>query len=653
MKPEDIGALVAVGQPRVAPDGQTIAYVVTTVDVDANEYQRQVWLASADASSPPRPLTAGTHKDGLPRWSPNGERLAFVSHRRGPREGCELYVLPLGGGEPLRVLEWPEEITELAWSPDGARLAFVARHRNEAFYLPDRDADRPPRQVDVLQYRLDNEGFTIDRRQQLFVVETAGGEPVAVTGGPHDHSALSWSADGSRLAFSASRQEGWDLGFERDLFAAAADGSEAGQPEQLTETERAYAFPSYSPDGGQLAYLVEESRVTPSNSQVGVLDLASGTKRILSDSLDRQCAPYPGAREPVWHADGLLFAVEDDGNVHLYTAPADASAEPELLVGGDRAVQAFDAAGGVVAFCAGGPTALAELFVLDADGNERRLTDHTSSFTERVDLAEPQPFTATSTDGTEVHCWVIPPIGAKPGVRYPTLLNVHGGPFTQYKNDFFDEFQMQARAGFAVVYCNPRGSSGRSEAWGRAIRGPKAAEEPGSGWGGVDADDVLAAIDEACRQFDFIDPKRLGMLGGSYGGYMASWLAGHTDRFKAYCSERAVNDYIALEIESDFAGLFQHEVGVSHLDDPDEWRRQSPITYVREIRAPMLILHSESDLRCPIGQAEALFVALRMLGKPVEFWRFPGEGHELSRSGAPKHRIRRAEIILDFFQRHL
>jgi dipeptidyl aminopeptidase/acylaminoacyl peptidase len=230
------------------------------------------------------------------------------------------------------------------------------------------------------------------------------------------------------------------------------------------------------------------------------------------------------------------------------------------------------------------------------------------------------------------------------------LLNVHGGPFTQYGEAFFDEAQMQAAAGFVVVMSNPRGSSGRHTAWGQAITGPRHPQIPGSGWGTVDVDDVLAVLDAALDRYPFCDLDRVGMLGGSYGGYMATTLAGrHGARFRAICSERAVNDFLALEQSSDVATVFRVIHGPTHLDDPDEYARISPLRHVRDIDVPMLLLHSENDLRCPISQAEQLFVALRLLGKDVTFYRFPAESHELSRSGSPVHRRMRAEIILDWF----
>ena len=235
-------------------------------------------------------------------------------------------------------------------------------------------------------------------------------------------------------------------------------------------------------------------------------------------------------------------------------------------------------------------------------------------------------------------------------MRYPVLLNIHGGPFTQYTTRFFDEFHVLAGAGYAVVYSNPRGSSGYGEEWGRAIRGP---DGGGPGWGSVDYEDLMAVTDEALSRFSFCDPDRVGVLGGSYGGYMTSWIVGHTDRFKAACSERAVNNMIAEGGSSDIGIWFKGYTGAHWFEDPETHLRVSPSTYAQNITTPLLIVHSEEDLRCPVVNAEELFTILRLLGREVELVRFPGEGHELSRSGKPRHRVQRFEILVDWFDRYL
>ncbi len=392
----------------------------------------------------------------------------------------------------------------------------------------------------------------------------------------------------------------------------------------------------------------------PANGQVAVLDIATGKQRILTAALDRTCAPFPGARAPIWDGDHLLFATEDRGDVHVHRIAADGIGEQQTLLGGTRIVSAYDLADSTLAFVVSTATTLPEVFVRDADGTERQLTTIGAAFHAAVPAAVPEHFTVPSPAGDgDVDAWIVRPPGVPEGESVPVLLSIHGGPMAQYGNSWFDEFQLWAGAGYAVVYCNPHGSTGRSEAWLRSIRTPEAAEHPGTGWGGIDADDVLAVLDAALAREPSFDPDRVGVLGGSYGGFLTSWLIGHTDRFAAACSERAVNNMASEEWSSDVAGTFRHELGVTHLERPDVYARISPITYVRDIDTPVLVLHSENDLRCHVEQADQLFVALRMLGKPVEYWRFPEESHDLSRGGSPRHRVQRAEIILDWFGRHL
>jgi dipeptidyl aminopeptidase/acylaminoacyl peptidase len=652
MQPADVADLIEVGSPRLSPDGRTVAFVVTTVDTEANDYRSRIWLGPVNGSAPPRPFTAGEGRDTIPAWSPDGRWLAFASK---VGEDARLKVIAVDGrGEARTVATSKEDFQNAAWSPDGERLAYSVRVR-DARYDHDKPKDQPARRIDRFFFRLENVGWTIDRPAHIFTVDVArDAAPVQLTFGDSDDHGLSWSPDGRAIAFAGSRHADWDIDRAEDLFSIGVD-SPGAEPRRLTETAMTYSSPSWSPDGGRVAFLFGgDPLVAPTHSQVGVLDLGTGEVALLTTDLDRQCAPFvAGARQPLWVGDDLLFGVEDAGDTHVYRVAADGKGKPERVTTGERCVTGWDAAGGVVAFTAGTATTFTELYVIDPDGAERRLTELGSAFAAKRAIAAPERFNAVSADGAEVDAWMIRPVGFQPGQRYPMLLNIHGGPFTQYANRFFDEFQVEAAAGYAVVYANPRGSSGYSQAWGRAIRGPRAEPDPGSGWGGVDYDDLMAVTDEAVARFDFVDPDRLGVMGGSYGGYMTSWIIGHTSRFKAACSERAVNNLLTMEHTSDIATVFEDYVGARHLDDPDEYRRQSPITYVRDIDTPVLIIHSELDLRCPIEQSEELFIALRLLGKDVEYVRFPGESHELTRGGAPRHRVERFEILLDYFARHL
>jgi dipeptidyl aminopeptidase/acylaminoacyl peptidase len=656
----------------VSPDGRTIAFVVSRPDLLTNKTESAVWIASATGDSVPRRFSSGASREARPRWSPDGARLAFVSHPKD--KGASLCVASLADNAVSVLLDWAEDIEELVWTPDGTTLVFTARARDENQYAPDEDRDRPPRVIDRLSYRLDSVGWTIDRPRHVFSIATDGSaeRPTELTHGPFSDVAPSVSPDGRTLVFAGARTATWDTDLSTHLYRLALDGdggdgdgnrdrdgAQATEPEQLTSGTTLHGQPAFSADGRHVSFVWGDRHSMMRHGQVGIIDLdapdIAGSERLLTTSIGLHCAPYlAAARDPMWvGATSLVFQVDEAGNVPLYRAQLDGSVE--LLVGGDRQVTGFDAAGGTLAFVASRPTAAADVFVI-IDGEERKLTSFADDFAAQHPLAMPQRFTARSKDGTEVEAWVmLPTAGVGEGEqRHPVLFNIHGGPFSQYGNKLFDEFQVQAAAGYAVLYCNPRGSSGYDEPFARAIRGPRAKEDAGSGWGGVDFDDLMAVVDEALRRFDFLDPQRLGVVGGSYGGYMTSWIIGHTDRFKAALSERACNNLLTFAHTSDIGAHFPAGyIGSSHLEDPEEFVRQSPTTYWRDMTTPVLIMHSENDLRCPIEQGEDLYVRLKMSDRDVEFVRFPGESHELSRAGSPRHRVERHELLLDWFARKL
>ena len=650
-----------------------MAFVVTRVDEGHNTYRAQVWLAAADGSEPPRALTAGDH-DGQPTWSPDGRMLAFVSKRGEKKSDATLHVLSVGGpGEVRTVATMPDGIGDVTFSPDGRHIAFIS-HTRDARYDAVDESWQPPRKIERFFTRLNGEGWVFDRPTHVYVVAADGlGTPRNLTPGPFAHSGVSWTADGRRIITSSRRHDTWDLDLAEDLYAIDVDSATADQcsgdashdgsgvddaPRNvlaLTAQTGNYAHPRVSPDGSTVAFIgFDDPSTDPQNAHVGVVDVSGGEHRWLSKGLDRTFLTTAGTTAPVWLDDSsLAVTAEDRGQTHLYRVSADGST-PHALTTGAITVKGFDSASGTVALCISTVADLADIFVLDAaspGAEPRRLTDFAERYRPVGRPVDWERFAVPTADGiAEIDAWIMRPVGFDAASTYPTILNVHGGPHTQYGEMFHDEAQFQAAAGFVVLMCNPRGGSGREESWGQAILGPKHPMHPGTGWGTVDVDDVLAVVDHAVANYTFIDADRLGMQGGSYGGYMATWLAGTTgSKFKAICSERAVNNVFTEEYTSDISTVFRVEHGPTHLDDPKEYERMSPIRFVRDIEVPMLIVHSEDDLRCPISQAEELFVALRLLGKDVTFYRFPGETHELSRSGSPVHRRQRAEIILDWF----
>lgn len=644
MKPTDIAHLITLGSPTLSPDGRTAVVAASQLELDGNEYRSQLWTVPTDGSADARRLTHGT-RDSAPRFSPDGRWLAFL--RAEPEGKPQLHVLPTGGGEARRLSDLPGGAGAAVWSPDSRSIAFTARVPEAGRYgqddavTPDKEA---PRRITGLQYRLDNVGFIVDRREHLFVVDVADvvdgadgddpSEPKQLTDGDYEDSGVAWSPDGAWLAFSSARHERREHDLVRDIFVIRPDGTEL---RQLSDQTLGLLKPVFTPDATTVLALGEDpgpnaNQWVARNTGLFAIGLdAPGRPRRLTDAETHNVA----SDRIVTAGDRALVTMENRGAVDLLSVALDGSA-PTVLSAGHRQITGIDAAGDTIVVTmtdAGSPGELAVL----REGQPAPLTSFATRLREQSELLPMTELTATAPDGYPVHGFLVAPTGDGP---HPVLLMIHGGPFSQYGWTLLDEAQVYAGAGYAVVYGNPRGSSGYGQAHGAAIIGDV---------GERSAPDLLALLDAALARPE-LDANRVGVLGGSHGGFMTSWLIGHTDRFRAAVSERAVNAIDSFIGSSDIGWGFADDL---YGADPDEHRRQSPLTYADAITTPLLIIHSEQDWRCPLEQGQRLYVSLRRRNATVEMLLVPGEGHELSRSGLPSHRVARFDAILDWFDRHL
>jgi dipeptidyl aminopeptidase/acylaminoacyl peptidase len=654
---DDLYQLRFVADARISPDGAHVAYVVAWVDgEDHTRYRSQLMLAAFDGSTPPRALTSGKHRDTAPRWAPDGSALAFVSDRDNSR--AQLFWLPMQGGEPRQLTTLKRGAGAAVWSPRGDRLAFSARVDVEPIASQEGQSDekgKPPRVkiITRVRHKADGEGFLEALRRHLFVVDVDGSEPKQVTDGDWDDASPAWSPDGQLLAFTSNRERDRDLSLLDDVWLVPAAG---GRARRLTQHRGQVATPAFSPDGRQVAYLGHERGWTyGARTELMCVPVEGGASTSISGAFEDELSNAalsdlrdPGsAQPPIWQPDGksLLTLVSTHGRVSVLRFDV-RGGKPALVVGGDREVSAFSvAADGVRLACSvSDPTHPYEVFGI-ANGQERRLSFENDAVLETLDIASVEPFQVTSTDGQTVEGWLMKPPGFSARKKWPLVLEVHGGPETMYAATFMHEFQVLAGRGYAVLYTNPRGSKGFGEAFAARIF---------ADWGNQDAADCMAAVDAAC-QWTWVDADRLGLTGGSYGGFMTGWLVGHTNRFRAAVSQRGLYNFASFYGTSDIGPWFgDYVLGGPVYEREALYRERSPLTYAAAMRTPLLLIHNEQDLRCPIEQAEQLFVQLRRMGKTeVEMVRFPEESHNLSRSGRPDRRIERLERIFGWFDKYL
>ncbi len=688
MKSEHLPLLKSVSAPAVHPDGSRAVVSVVRPDFDADAYVGQLWDVPLDPGKSPRRLTRG-FRDTAPDFSPDGLVLAFLRAAAGGKP--QLHVVESAGGEPQPVTEAPLGVSSFAWSPDSRSLLVSARTPEPGRYGSVEGISaggEDARLITDYQYRMNGVGYTADKPLQLFLVElpaldaepkvvptgraltartaagaggTSGAQaeatgllPAAIqlTSAATDHNGASFSTDGRCVYFTAALHEGSDADLASGIYSIpigggpagggpAGDGAGAREPKPVAPANTGRQTVSavrQSRDGNWLFFLAQElgesgQDFVARNTALYVMPAAGGDATVLSDveALDLGCAGRIELRGP----SSALLLTTARGTVELLEF--DATGNHALLVHGDREVTGAAAAGSSVVVSFSDSTTAGDLAVLDG-GQLRLLTDFSAPLRSEAGIIEPEQVTFPSADGYPVHGWLVRPAGKGP---HPVLLNIHGGPFAQFTGALFDEAQVYAGAGYAVLMCNPRGSAGYGQAHGLAIK---------EHMGALDMQDVTAFLDGALGKFEDLDAEALGIMGGSYGGYLTAWTISHDHRFKAAIVERGFLDPVSFTGSSDIGWFFGGEYTGR---TPEQMTAQSPMARVDRVRTPALVIHSEEDLRCPVEQGQRYFTALKLLGIEAAFLVFPGENHELSRSGTPHHRKQRFDQILQWWARYL
>ncbi len=691
--PEDLYRLRIPAEPCLSPDGRFVAFTLQTVAPTFDGYRRAIWLASTDGgpgTRAPRQVTLGARNDWQPRFSPDGRTLAFLSDRRPlvedeptrssgafEREDTkQVYALPLDGGEARRVTDLPRGVSGFEWSPDGTRMVVVSSSV-EATWAADarrrgRDRKRQPgepppsdyRFIDRLDYMLNGVGFRYDRIDHLWLVDVATGAAERLTDGPVRDAEPAWSPDGSRIAFTANRRRDPDLA---DRPAIHVVDVATRRVTAVTAGPRSvYGTPAWLPNGVTIAALGHRLMGRAgSRNDIWVFaadgsDATADGGRNLSGRHDLM--PGSAMNSDITRGEDPRIRPSPDGRSITFTAPVDGSFELWRISTGDGALErlttgrhyisGWDAVAGsrggaTVVYLRSTPTEPPDLWVQVGTGTALRLSSLNTDVVAELDLIEPVE-RWSEVDGRRIQGWYLPParaVAAGAARPVPLVTEIHGGPHTMYGWSPVWEFQVLAASGMGVFYANPRGSEGYGQAFNDANH---------RDWGHGPMRDVLAGVDSLVAD-GLADPMRLGVTGGSYGGYLTNWIVAHDDRFAAAMTCRCVSDMSMLFLTGDISGgdWAELEFEATPWSDPAYYREISPISYAASIRTPMLIQHSELDLRTTIGQAEALFTVLRSLRRPVRLLRVPEETHELTRSGTPFRRVENLAVVRDWFRHFL
>lgn len=647
--PSIVVDLDTVAEPAISPDGGTVAYVRGSVDADSLRRSSHIETVAFEGGSARR-LTTGP-LDSSPTWSPDGAQVAFLRSQRKGDGGStppQVWVMPSGGGGARRLTDFAGPVRSIVWLPDSSAVIAAADVDPDA---PDPDADSSiPRakRVNRIYYRADGLGWRGDAHRQLFRVDARSGVAKQLTRADNDCYSPAPSPDGSSIAFASSDRSAQRERKTPGKLELCVVPSNGGAVKRVVRDLSGLSPIAWSPDGARLAYVSGGQEYAYAQSYVWTVDLDGGEPRqITDDSIQPTGANIPLADPPAmhWGARRITFQAERHGSSGIYSATPSGSTVEALRAPDELgAGLSLSSDGTRVAVLSSTLERPNEVTTVDLEaGTEQAATSVSASALDELDVAKTERFTF-KRGGLEIECWLTFPAGFDRKKQYPLVLEVHGGPNGFFGNGWMPLHQMLASAGYLVLYINPRGSS----TYGRDF-----VSRVFEDWGGEDYLDQMAALDRVLRR-SYVDESRLAIHGYSYGGFMTSWTVGHTDRFKTAIVAAPVTNLVSMYGQTDISVQFgEQQWGGTPFENFEAYVERSPITYAPNVQTPVLLLHGEADIRCPISQSEEYYTALKRAGKQVEFVRFPGGFHGFVRNGHPAMVRSYHEHVLDWFERTL